>query len=40
VRGRPVSIEQRIRWTKVGFVMILALMTFAIGNDIVRWIGF
>jgi regulator of sigma E protease len=40
VRGRPVSIEQRIRWTKVGFVMILALMMFAIGNDIVRWIGF
>jgi regulator of sigma E protease len=40
VRGRPVSVEQRIRWTKVGFVMILALMTFAIGNDIVRWIGF
>jgi regulator of sigma E protease len=39
VRGRPVSIEQRIRWTKVGFIMILALMTFAIGNDIVRWIG-
>jgi regulator of sigma E protease len=40
VRGRPVSVEQRVRWTKVGFIMILALMTFAIGNDIVRWIGF
>jgi regulator of sigma E protease len=40
VRGRPVSLEQRIRWTKVGFILILALMTFAIGNDIVRWIGF
>lgn len=40
VRGRPVPVEQRIRWTKVGFIMILALMTFAIGNDIVRWIGF
>ena len=39
VRGRPVSVEQRIRWTKVGFIVILALMTFAIGNDLVRWIG-
>lgn len=39
VRGRPVSVEQRIRLTKVGFVLILALMTFAIGNDLVRWIG-
>jgi regulator of sigma E protease len=39
VRGRPVSIEQRVRLTKVGFFLILALMTFAIGNDLVRWIG-
>jgi len=39
LRGQPVSVEQRIRWTKVGFVVILALMVFAIGNDIVRWIG-
>ena len=39
VRGRPVSLEQRIRLTKVGFVLILMLMTFAIGNDLVRWIG-
>jgi regulator of sigma E protease len=39
VRGRPVSLEQRVRLTKVGFFLILALMTFAIGNDLVRWIG-
>ncbi len=39
IRGRPVPIEQRIRWTKLGFILILLLMTFAIGNDIVRWIG-
>jgi regulator of sigma E protease len=39
VRGRPVSLEQRIRLTKVGFFLILALMTFAIGNDLVRWVG-
>jgi regulator of sigma E protease len=39
IRRRPVSLEQRVRWTKVGFVVILALMVFAIGNDLVRWIG-
>jgi len=39
VRGRPVSLEQRVRLTKVGFFLILVLMTFAIGNDLVRWIG-
>jgi regulator of sigma E protease len=39
VRGRPVPIEQRIRLTKVGMVLIFALMVFALGNDIVRWIG-
>jgi len=39
VRGRPVSIEQRIRLTKVGFFLILALMTFVIGNDLIRMIG-
>ena len=40
VRGRPVSLEQRIRLTKVGMAVIIALMAFALGNDIVRWIGF
>ena len=39
VRGRPISIESRIRLTKVGMVLIFALMAFALGNDIVRWIG-
>jgi regulator of sigma E protease len=39
VRRKPVSIEARIRWTKVGFVLIIMLMVFALGNDLVRWIG-
>jgi regulator of sigma E protease len=39
VRGRPISLESRIRLTKVGMVLIFALMAFALGNDIVRWIG-
>jgi regulator of sigma E protease len=39
VRRRPVSLEARMRWTKVGFVVIIMLMVFAVGNDLVRWIG-
>jgi regulator of sigma E protease len=39
VRGRALSIQQRIRLTQVGFVMILAIMVFAIGNDLLRLIG-
>ncbi len=40
VRGRPVSLQQRIRFTKLGMALIVALMALAVGNDIVRWIGF
>lgn len=39
VRGRALSVQQRIRLTQVGFVMILAIMVFAIGNDLLRLIG-
>jgi regulator of sigma E protease len=39
VRGRGLSIQQRIRLSQIGFVLILAIMAFAIGNDILRWIG-
>ncbi|HEX6307948.1 MAG TPA: RIP metalloprotease RseP [Longimicrobiales bacterium] len=40
VRGRPLSIEMRMRLTQVGFVFIILLMTWAIGNDVLRVIGF
>lgn len=39
VRGRALSLKQRIRLSQVGFVIILAIMVFAIGNDVLRWIG-
>ena len=39
VRGRPLSIEQRMRFTQVGFVIILMIMAWAIGNDILRVFG-
>jgi hypothetical protein len=36
VRGRPLSMEQRMRFTQVGFVLIIMLMAWAIGNDLLR----
>lgn len=39
VRGRALSLQQRMRLTQVGMVLILALMVFAIGNDVLRVLG-
>jgi regulator of sigma E protease len=36
VRGRPLSIETRIRLSQLGLVMVVALMLWANGNDVVR----
>ncbi|HSJ24990.1 MAG TPA: RIP metalloprotease RseP [Longimicrobiales bacterium] len=39
VRGRALSFEQRMKMTQVGFVFIILLMAWAIGNDLLRAIG-
>jgi regulator of sigma E protease len=39
VRGRPLSFEQRMRLTQVGFVLLILLMAWALGNDILRQFG-
>jgi len=39
VRGRPVSVEQRMRWTQVGFVVLIGIMVLALGNDFMRLFG-
>jgi regulator of sigma E protease len=39
VRGRGLSLDQRMRLSQVGFVMILLIMAWAIGNDVLRLIG-
>jgi regulator of sigma E protease len=39
VRGRALSFDQRARLTQVGFVFIILLMAWAIGNDLLRAIG-
>lgn len=39
IRGKPVSAEQRVRWTQAGVVVVAALMIFVIINDILRIVG-
>ncbi|MEX2608435.1 MAG: RIP metalloprotease RseP [Gemmatimonadota bacterium] len=39
VRGRALSFEARMRWTQVGFVIVLAIMAWALGNDVLRALG-
>lgn len=39
VRGRPVSIQQRARWSQIGFVVLLGIMALALGNDFLRLLG-
>ncbi|WP_420448216.1 RIP metalloprotease RseP [Candidatus Palauibacter sp.] len=36
VRGRALSVEARVRFTTVGMVFVLALMVWAVGNDVLR----
>jgi regulator of sigma E protease len=39
VRGRPLSMEQRLRWSQVGFALLVGIMAFALGNDVLRLLG-
>jgi regulator of sigma E protease len=39
VRGRPLSLQSRMRLTQVGFVIVMAIMVWAFANDILRLFG-
>jgi regulator of sigma E protease len=39
VRGRPLSVEARIRLSHVGLIIVVAMMLWANGNDILRKLG-
>lgn len=39
IRGRPLSIEQRLRLSHVGLIMVLGIMVWAITNDFLRFFG-
>ncbi len=38
VRGRPLSLEQRIRFSNVGMIFVVGLMVWAITNDVLRFV--
>lgn len=37
--GRALSVEQRLRWSNVGFLVIVGIMLWALGNDFLRLFG-
>ena len=37
--GRPVSPQNRLRWTQVGMILVMGLMVLAFANDIMRLVG-
>lgn len=39
VRGRALSQEQRLRFTQVGFIIVVAIMVWALANDVLRLFG-
>jgi regulator of sigma E protease len=39
VRGRALSVKQRLRWSNVGFVVLMGIMVFALFNDFLRLVG-
>lgn len=39
VRGRPVGMEARLRWSQVGFFVLIGIMILALGNDFLRLFG-
>ena len=40
VRGRKLSVRQRLRWSQIGMVFVLAIMVWALSNDALRFLGF
>ena len=37
--GNPLTVEQRLRWSQVGFVVLMGIMVWALSNDFMRLFG-
>jgi regulator of sigma E protease len=37
--GKALSVEQRLRWSNVGFLVVMGLMLWALSNDFLRLFG-
>ena len=40
VRGKALSFETKMRWSQVGFLIIMGIMVLALSNDFARLLGF
>ena len=40
IRGEKLTVQQRIRWSQVGLIVVVAIMVWALGNDLLRFLGF
>ena len=39
VRGKALSVEQQLRWSRVGLVLLMGIMVLALSNDVLRLLG-
>ena len=39
LRGRRLSVRQRLRWSQVGMVFLFVIMAWALANDALRFLG-
>lgn len=39
IRGKALTVEQRVRWSQVGFVIVVGIMLLALSNDVLRLLG-
>ncbi|MBW3535419.1 MAG: RIP metalloprotease RseP [Gemmatimonadetes bacterium] len=39
VRGRALTVEQRLKWSNVGFLIVVGIMIWALSNDVLRLLG-
>lgn len=39
LRGRALTVEQRVRWSHIGFLIVVGLMLWALSNDVLRLLG-
>jgi regulator of sigma E protease len=37
--GRALTIEQRLKWSNVGFIVLVGIMLWALSNDVLRLVG-
>jgi len=40
VRGRELSFETKMRWSQIGFMIVVGIMILALSNDFLRLLGF